>query len=83
MTDEYGNDIEIFYDDDGNVSGITINNSSGSYEYSVEQMEGSVNLLSLLHADGVDLETTVYAQSEEIDYADISPEDREYIERYF
>lgn len=83
MTDQYGNDIEIFYDEDGEVSGMTIQNSSGSYEYTVEEMEGSANLLSLLHADGVDLETTIYAQSEEMEYSDLSEEDKEYIRRYF
>ena len=82
--DEYGNEIEIFYDDLGNVEGMELITPTGkSYVYGVEEMAGSVNLLSLLAADGVDLEKTVYAQDEEVDYSYLSDEEKEYIRRNF
>ncbi len=59
--DEYGNEIEIYWDDDGNVSGCEITTKSGTYVYSVEEMQGSVNLSHLLG----NYEMTEYAQKEE------------------
>lgn len=82
--DQYGNEIEIFYDTQGNVEGMNIITPAGGHHvYGVEEMSGSVNLLSLLAADGVDLETTVYAQDEEVDYSYLSDEEKEYIRRNF
>ena len=59
--DEYGNEIEIYWDTDGYVVGCEISTESGTYVYSVEEMEGSVNLSHLIR----NYELTEYAQKEE------------------
>jgi hypothetical protein len=60
MTD-YDIDVEIVWDDNGDVEGLIVNTTTGKqYVYTVEELEGT-NLLNLIRNDTV----TVYSQKQE------------------